>query len=93
MIVVAAGPAIYLLGHVLFRLVMAGSISVEAPGGRGRVRRAPARLGTAVPALALAALLVGVLVAVIGAEQLAAARRRARGEPSPLERLDGSAGA
>ena len=36
---------------------------------------------------------VAVLAGVIGAEQLAAARRRARGEPSPLERLDGSAGA
>jgi hypothetical protein len=35
----------------------------------------------------LAALVVVVLVAVIGSEQLAGARRRARGEPSPLERL------
>jgi hypothetical protein len=48
-------------------------------------------VGFVLPALAVAALLVGVLVAVIGAEQLAAARRRVRGEPSPLERLEASA--
>jgi hypothetical protein len=32
-------------------------------------------------------LTVFVLIAVIGAEQVAGVRRRARGEPSPLERL------
>jgi hypothetical protein len=31
---------------------------------------------------------VGVLVAVIAAERIAAARRRARGEPTPLDRLE-----
>jgi hypothetical protein len=35
----------------------------------------------------VAALLLGVLVAVIVGDQLAGARRRGRGEPSPLERL------
>ena len=48
-------------------------------------------VGLAVPALAVSALVVGVLVTLIGAEQLAAARRRGRGEPSPLERLDANA--
>ena len=32
MLVVAAGPAVYMLGHVLFRLVMAGSRELEADG-------------------------------------------------------------
>jgi hypothetical protein len=48
-------------------------------------------VGAFAPALVVAALVVAVLVAVIGAEQVAAARRRARGEPSPLERLEASA--
>ena len=38
------------------------------------------------------ALVVAVLVGVIVAEQLAAARRTGRGEPSPLERLEAHAG-
>ena len=40
------------------------------------------------PALVLAVLVTGILIAVIAAEQVAAARRRARGEPSPLDRLE-----
>jgi hypothetical protein len=35
----------------------------------------------------VAALLVAVLAAVVAAEQLAAARRIARGEPAPIERI------
>jgi low temperature requirement protein LtrA len=90
LLAVVGGPALYLLGHALFRLRMAGSIAWK------RITGAVACLfvgvvGFVLPALAVAALLVGVLVAVIGAEQLAAARRRARGEPSPLERLEASA--
>ncbi len=85
-IVVAAGPAIYLLGHVLFRLVMAGSISGKRLSGAIACVVA-GLLGTVVSALVLAALLVGVLVAVIVWERVAALRRVARGEPSPLELL------
>jgi len=48
-------------------------------------------VGTLIPALALAALLVGVLVTVIVSEHVAGSRRRARGEPSPLERLERAA--
>ena len=89
LLAVVGGPALYLLGHALFRLRMAGSIAWK------RVTGAVACLsvgvvGFVLSALAVAALLVGVLVAVIGAEQLAATRRRARGEPSPLERLEAS---
>jgi low temperature requirement protein LtrA len=88
--VVVAGPAIYLFGHVLFRLRMAGSLS------RKRLTGALACLAVGVlfgwaPALVLAALVVGVLGAVIGAEVVANARRAARGEAAPLERLDATA--
>ena len=89
LLAVVGGPALYLLGHALFRLRMAGSIAWK------RITGAVACLFVAVvgfvlPALAVAALLVGILAAVIGAERLAAARRRVRGEPSPLERLEAS---
>jgi low temperature requirement protein LtrA len=85
-----AGPAIYLLAHALFRLRMAGSISWRRLGGAlacvaiGGVR-------AFAPGLVVAALLFCVLVAVIASEHIAAARRRARGEPTPLERLEASA--
>ena len=89
---VVAGPAVYLLAHALFRLRMTGSLS------RKRLFAALACLavgvvGVFVPALVVSALLVGVLALVIGAEHVAAARRSARGEPSPLERLEASAAA
>jgi hypothetical protein len=40
------------------------------------------------PALAVAALLVAILVIVIALEEHSGARRRALGELSPLERLE-----
>jgi hypothetical protein len=52
---------------------------------------AVAAVGSFAPALVVSGLLLAVLVTVIVADQLAAARRRSRGEPSPLERL-GTAG-
>jgi low temperature requirement protein LtrA len=84
---VVCGPALYLLAHVALRLRMTGTI-----GGR-RLAGAIACLaigaiGAAAPALVVAALLLAVLVAVIVGDQVAAARRRGRGEPSPLERLE-----
>jgi low temperature requirement protein LtrA len=85
--VVVAGPALYLLGHVLFRLRMAGSLSWKRLGGAVGCLAIGAVFGWA-PAIVVAALVVGVLGAVIGAEVVANARRAARGEPSPLERLE-----
>jgi low temperature requirement protein LtrA len=84
--VVVAGPAIYLVGHALFRLRMAGSLSWKRLGG-AIACVAVGGVGTFAPALVVVTLLVAVLVAVIVSEHVAAARRRARGEPSPLERL------
>ena len=87
---VVAGPAIYLLGHALFRLRMAGSLSWKRFGGALACVLVGAT-GTVAPALVVGTLVLAVLVAVIGLERLAAARRSARGEPSPLERLEPSA--
>jgi low temperature requirement protein LtrA len=88
---VVLGPAIYLGGHVLFRLRMAGSVSWKRLGG-ALACLAVGGIGTFAPALVVAALVVAVLVAVIVSEHVTAARRHARGEPSPLERLGASAG-
>jgi low temperature requirement protein LtrA len=84
---VVAGPALYLLAHAIFRLRMAGSVSWKRlAGALGCV--AAGFVGTFAPALVVAALVVAALAAVIGAEHVSGARRAARGEPSPLERLD-----
>jgi low temperature requirement protein LtrA len=86
LVAVACGPALYLLAHVALRLRMTGTV------GMRRLVAAIACLaigavGTFAPALVVGALLLAVLVAVIVGDQLAAHRRRRRGEPSPLERL------
>jgi len=86
-VVLVAGPAIYLLGHVLFRLRMAGTLSRKRlAGALGCL--AVGGLGPVAPAIVLAAALVAVLCAVIVSERAAALRRRRRGEPSPRERLE-----
>jgi low temperature requirement protein LtrA len=90
LVAVVAGPVIYLLGHVLFRLRMAGSLSGRRLGG-ALVCVAVGLVGLAAPALVVAALLVGVLVGVIALERMSSRRREARGEPSPLERLEAGA--
>jgi low temperature requirement protein LtrA len=87
---VVGGPALYLIGHTLFRLVMAGSLSRKRLGGAVACI-AVGLLGTVVPALVVSALVVAVLATVIGAERVAGLRRTARGEPTPLEQLDASA--
>ena len=86
--VIVAGPAVYLLGHTLFRLRMSGTLSWRRLSG-ALACLVLAALGPFVPALVLLALTVCVLITVIGGEHLAGVRRRARGEPSPLERLGG----
>jgi low temperature requirement protein LtrA len=84
---VVGGPAIYLFGHAAFRRVMAGTLSVKRLTGALACLAAIA-LGYAVSALALAAVILAIMVAVIVSEQIAGRRRMARGEPSPLERLE-----
>jgi low temperature requirement protein LtrA len=90
LVAVVGGPALYLLGHAAFRRRMAGSVSWRRLAGAVACA-AVGVAGLALPALAVTGLLVAVLVAVILSEQLAAARRRARGEATPLERLGAGA--
>jgi low temperature requirement protein LtrA len=87
---VVCGPALYLLAHVVLRLRMTGTISGRRLAG-ALACLAVGVIGTFASALVVAALLLAVLIAVVVGDQVAAARRTRRGEPSPLERL-GTAG-
>jgi low temperature requirement protein LtrA len=87
LVALAAGPALYLVGHLLFRVRMAHSPSPMRSGAAVAVC-ACAPLGLVAPALAVAAVIAGVLVLLIAAEMLAGRRRRLRGLPAPLEALE-----
>jgi low temperature requirement protein LtrA len=88
--VVAGGPALYLVAHVLFRLRMAHSVSWKRLAGALGCLAAGV-VGLVTPALVVSGLIVAVLFSVLAAERIAERRRAARGEPSPLERLEASA--
>jgi len=90
LVALVAGPAIYLLGHVLFRLRMAGSVSWRRLAGVIACVSI-GMIGLSASALVVAALLVGVLAAVIASEHVADRRSARRGDPSPLERLEAGA--
>jgi low temperature requirement protein LtrA len=83
---VVCGPALYLLAHVALRLRMTATISPRRLAA-ALACLAVGGIGSFAPALVVAGLLFAVLVTVIVADQIAAARRRGRGEPSPLERV------
>jgi low temperature requirement protein LtrA len=89
---VVSGPAVYLLGHVLFRLRMAGSLSRKRLAGAAACIAVGA-FGSVAPALVLAGLVFAVLAAVIGAERMAEHRRSVRGAPAPLDRVEQAAAA
>jgi low temperature requirement protein LtrA len=89
-VVLVSGPAIYLLGHVLFRLRIAGTLSWKRLAG-ALACVAVAALGPVAPGLVLSGLLVAVVVGVIVAERIAEARRRKRGQSSPREQLESEA--
>jgi len=67
--VIVAGPALYLLGHVLFRFRMSGSVSWMRLGGAVACV-VVAFAGIALTAIVLSGLLVGILVLVIAGETL-----------------------
>ena len=83
---VAGGPALYLLGHVGFRLRMARSLSVKRLTAALALCAAGA-IGSVMPALATATLVLAILIALIVAEIIAGSRRRAQGLPSPIEQV------
>lgn len=84
---IAGGPALYLVAHSLFRRRMAGTWSKRRLVGAAACVAA-GLCGAFLPGLAVAALVLAALVGVIVSEELAAHRRAARGEPSPLENLE-----
>ncbi|MDX6647984.1 MAG: hypothetical protein QOK40_3711, partial [Miltoncostaeaceae bacterium] len=91
LLALAGGPVLYLLGHLVFRLRMAGSVSRKRLAAAAAITAIGA-VGTVVPALAAAALVTGALAALIVVEKVSGRRRRDRGLPSPLERLAAAAG-
>lgn len=90
LIALAAGPILYLGGHLVFRRIMAGSISRRRLAAAVGIA-ACAVTGAVLPALAVASLMTAVLVAVIVADRVSRNRRRARGEPSPIEAIEAAA--
>ena len=87
---IAGGPALYLVAHSMFRRRMAGTWSTRRLVGALACVTA-GLCGAFLPGLAVAALVLAALVGVIVSEELAAHRRAARGEPSPLEALEAPA--
>jgi low temperature requirement protein LtrA len=88
---VVAGPAIYLLAHALFRLRLTGTVSARRLGGAVACVLVGV-VAAGADAIVVAALVLAVLVAILALDQAVAARRRRRGEASPLERLEATAG-
>ncbi|MDX6548861.1 MAG: hypothetical protein QOG33_2411 [Gaiellales bacterium] len=83
----AGGPALYLAGHVAFRLQMAHSLSPKRVAATIALLLAGV-LGLVMPTLACASLILAILIALIVAELLSGHRRRQRGQPSPLDTLE-----
>ena len=83
----AGGPALYLLGHILFRLRMAGSVSGKRVSAAAAIC-AVGVVGIALPALVSGLAVLAVLVCLIAAETVAGGRRRRRRELGPLEALE-----
>jgi low temperature requirement protein LtrA len=88
---IVAGPAIYLFATSLFRRRMAGTWSGKRLTG-ALACVAAGGIGAFAAAWVVLALTVAILAAVITAERIAGARRRARGELAPHERLAAAAG-
>jgi low temperature requirement protein LtrA len=84
---IVAGPAIYLFANSLFRRRMAGTWSAKRNTG-ALACLAAGGIGAFAAAWVVLALTVAILAAVITAERISGARRRARGEPAPHERLE-----
>jgi low temperature requirement protein LtrA len=87
MVAVVAGPALYLIGHSLFRLRVSGTLGWRRPLGAAVCVVLGIAFGLAgADAFVVAIALLLVLVAVITGDEVAAARRRRHGMPTPLER-------
>ena len=93
LIAVTAGPALYLLGHVAFRLRMTATLSRKRLAGAVAIVVA-GTTGLVLPALACATLILAIMIGVIGWEIVSAHRRWPDGPPdhravrSALERSE-----
>jgi low temperature requirement protein LtrA len=76
LIAVIGGPALYLVAHVVLRLRLTGAISRRRSTGAAACVVAGA-IGSALPAIAVAGLLLAVLTGVVVADQIVAAQRAA----------------
>ena len=85
---VVAGPAIYLLAHGAVPAADGGQPEPQAARRRARLPRRRRRRHVRARRSCSPRCVLAILVAVIAAEVVAGARRRARGEPSPLEALE-----
>ena len=86
LIALVAGPVLYLLGHLLFRLRMAHSVSNKRVVAMIAIVLCYP-VGLVAPALLVASLIAAVLVVLVVAETISGMRRRARGDLGPLEQL------
>ena len=77
LIAVVGGPVLYLLAHVALRLRLTGAISRRRLGG-ALACIAAGIIGSGLPAVAVAGLLLAALVGVVVADQIVAARRAAQ---------------
>jgi len=84
---IAGGPALYLVGHLLFRRRMAGSWSGKRAAATAALC-AVGVAGTVLPALVTGVAVLAVLICLIVAETVAGVRRRHRRELGPLEALE-----
>ncbi len=87
LVTLAGGPALYLAGHVAFRRRMAGSWSGKRISATIALVAA-GLLGTVMPVLACATLILAILVVLIAAELNTGRRRQQRGQATPLEALE-----
>ena len=74
LVVVAAGPVLYLWGHELFRLLMTGSVRVVRLLGGVLIAAVVAVVGTALPALLTQAIVLAILVGFAIQENVAMRR-------------------
>lgn len=81
------GPALYLLGHSLFRWRLTGSPGWKRPAG-ALACVVIGLVGGSLSALVVALLVLAVLIAVIVGEYLGGRASAARGEPTPMEALE-----
>jgi low temperature requirement protein LtrA len=81
LVVLAAGPIVYLLGHVAFRLRMVGTLAVKRLVAAALIAAA-AVAGAVLPAVAVAAVMLAILAALAASETVGRLRADRDAAPS-----------